>query len=225
MREMSVSEAIQTRRSCRAFLSKPVPPDAIDRIVDLARWAPSGGNLQPWIVYMLCGTPLSNLVGLIAQRHATAVSGEGTEYPIYPPKLHEPYRSRRYKCGENMYSAAGLTRENSAGRQQQRARNLAFFGAPVGLFFFVDRALSFGQWADVGMFMQNIMLLARAEGLDTCAQESWAAWHKTVSDFLQVPGQLMLFCGMAVGYADTAASINNWRTERAAPSEFLRTIR
>ena len=146
--------------------------------------------------------------------------GEGSEYHVYPPNLHEPYRSRRFKCGEDLYASIGIARENKPARLMQFARNYEFFGAPVGLFFSIDRRMGADQWADVGMFMQNIMLLARAHGLHTCPQEAWAVWPKTVAEFLGMPAEHMLFCGMALGHGDESAPVNSWRTERASLAEF-----
>jgi nitroreductase len=139
---------------------------------------------------------------------------------VYPPNLHDPYRSRRFKCGEDLYALLGIPREDKPARLANFARNYELFGAPVALFFSIDRRMGQDQWADVGMFMQNIMLLARERGLHTCAQEAWAIWHKSVAEFLQLPADQMLFCGMALGYMDEQAPANKLRTERAKLEEF-----
>jgi len=217
---LNVSEAIDTRMSCRAFLGNPVPLTLVRRILDGAKRAPSGGNLQPWFVYVLTGEPLQALVTRVRAAAVDLPMGEGTEYNIYPPNLKDPYRSRRFKCGEDLYALIGLGREQREQRLKQYARNYEFFGAPVGLFFAVDRIMGQDQWADIGMFMQNIMLLAREHGLHTCPQESWAGWYKTVGEFLSMPPELMLFCGMSLGYRDEAAPINLLRTDRAPLEEF-----
>jgi nitroreductase len=217
---MNVTEAIESRISCRAFGPQPVSASIIREILEKARRAPSGGNLQPWHVQVLTGSVLSEFLQMIAARSTGNAFGEGTEYNIYPPQLSEPYRSRRFKCGEDMYSLLGIPRADKQSRLQQFAGNYRLFGAPVGLFFFIDRQMDRDQWADLGMFMQNIMLLAREHGLDTCAQEAWALWHKTIMEFLSVPPQLMLFCGMALGCKDEAAPVNRLRTERAPLEEF-----
>ena len=146
--------------------------------------------------------------------------GEGSEYHVYPLDLHQPYFDRRFKCGEDLYATIAVPRADKPARVKQFMRNFEFFGAPVALFFALDRRMQQGQWADLGMFMQNVMLLAREYGLATCAQEAWAQWHRTVQDFLAMPPELMLFCGMALGYPDDRAPINRLRTERAALSEF-----
>ncbi len=217
---LNVSEAIATRMSCRAFLSTPVPQATIRQILEAAKRAPSGGNLQPWFVYVLTGEPQQALVARVRAKAVDHPLGEGTEYNIYPPNLKDPYRSRRFKCGEDLYALIGIGREERERRLKQYAQNYEFFGAPVGLFFAVDRIMGQDQWADIGMFMQNIMLLAREHGLHTCPQESWAGWHQTVSEFLHMPPELMLFCGLSLGYRDESAPINRLRTDRAPLEEF-----
>lgn len=207
--------------SCRAFLPTPVPPELVQQILESAKRAPSGGNLQPWHVYVLSGKSLEKLLEAVRTGLKTQPQGQGTEYDIYPKQLPEPYYARRFKCGEDVYAvAAKIPREDKASRILQFARNYEFFGAPVGMFFAIGRCMGPGQWADLGMFMQNIMLLAREHGLNTCAQEAWALWHKTVAEYLQMPPELMLFCGMALGYGDGSALINTARTERAPLAEF-----
>ena len=217
---MKVSEAIESRMSCRAFLSTPVPVEVVRNILQAAKRAPSGGNLQPWHVYVLAGASLDELVSSVHAKFHTNPRGEGTEYDVYPPQLTEPYRSRRFKCGEDLYATINIARENRTARWQQFAKNFQLFGAPVALFFAIDRQMGMGQWVDLGMFMQSIMLLAREQGLHTCAQESWAVWHKTIEAYLQLPANLLLFCGMALGYRDEDAPINRLRTERAEVDEF-----
>ncbi len=217
---MNVSEAVDSRMSCRAFLSTPVAPKVVRGILEAAKRAPSGGNLQPWHVYVLTGEPLQELLADVRTKLLANPTGEGAEYDVYPPKLTEPYRSRRFKCGEDLYATINIARENRPERLQQFARNYELFGAPVALFFAVDRQMGIGQWVDLGMFMQTIMLLAREYGLHTCPQESWAVWHRTVEAHLQIPPQLMFFCGMALGYRDETAPINRLRTDRASLEEF-----
>jgi nitroreductase len=218
---VNVSEALATRRSCRAFLPAPVPGATVRAILEAARQSPSGGNLQPWRVYALAGPALAGLVALVRSRMPASPRGEEpVEYAIYPGDLWEPFRSRRYKCGEDLYATIGVRREDKFGRLLQFARNFEFFGAPVGLLFCLDRRLGPPQWSDLGMYMQSVMLLAREHGLDTCAQEAWSLWHRTVGEYLGLPPELMLFAGMALGYRDESAPINRLRTERAPLEEF-----
>lgn len=217
---MNVSEALKSRITCRAFLDKPVPEATVRQILEEAKYAPSGGNLQPWHVYVLTGKKLEEFLGIIAEKQKDNPFGEGTEYDIYPKGLTEPYKSRRFKCGEDMYATIGVSREDKAGRLMQFARNFRFFDAPVAMFFAIDRQMGLGQWSDLGMFIQSVMLAAREHGLHTAAQEAWAIWYKTVSEFVQMPGELMLFCGLGLGYMDESAPINQLRTDRAPLEEF-----
>jgi len=218
--QVNVSEALATRMSCRAFLPTPVPEATVRAILDGAKQSPSGGNLQPWRVYALAGEPLSEFLALIRSRLPTSPRGEGSEYEIYPTALWEPYRSRRFKCGEDMYATIGVARDDKLARLLQFARNYEFFGAPVGLFFCLDRRMGPPQWSDLGMYMQSVMLLAREHGLHTCAQEAWSVWYRTVGEFLRLPPELMLFSGMALGYRDETAPINSLQTDRAPVAEF-----
>jgi nitroreductase len=221
---MDVSTAIATRMSCRAFLPTPLPKEILVAILDAAKRAPSGGNLQPWLVHVVTGEPLAQFIASIRDKLPVQPMGEGAEYHVYPPDLHEPYRSRRFKCGEDLYATLGIPRTEKQLRIAQFARNYAFFGAPVAMFISIDRRMGADQWSDVGMFMQNVMLLARERGLHTCAQEAWTVWHKTVGAFLRLPAEHMLFCGLAIGYRDEDAAVNTLVTERAPLEEFATLI-
>jgi nitroreductase len=218
---VEVSVAVDTRMSCRAFLPTPVPVETVRGILERARRAPSGGNLQPWHVHVLVGPALAAFRASIERRLETHPRGEGAEYDVYPHELVEPYRSRRYKCGEDLYATIGVPREDKPARLKQFARNYRFFDAPVGLFICVDRRMGPPQWSDVGMYIQTIMLLAREQGLHTCAQEAWAVWHAAVAEFVALPPELMLFCGLALGHRDEAAPINTLRTDRAELGEHV----
>jgi nitroreductase len=205
---MDVVEAVFKRISTRAFKPDPVPGAVVREMLLAAAGAPSGGNLQPWRVYALAGADLDAFKALVA-----ASPMEEPEYDVYPPDLWEPFRTRRFVCGEDLYASIEIPREDRPARLRQLARNTAFFGAPVGLFFCIDRKLGPPQWADLGMYMQTFMLLAAERGLATCAQEFWARYPKLVAGFVGMPDDHMLFSGMALGYADEH-SINNWRTRR-----------
>jgi nitroreductase len=207
---MDVSEAVARRVSIRAFRPDPVPADLVADILTRAAQAPSGGNLQPWRVYGLAGAPLSEFKALVAANPF----GETPEYEVYPPNLWEPFRTRRFQNGEDLYATIGLPREDKPARLRQLARNGEFFGAPVGLFFCLDRKLGPPQWADLGMYMQTVMLLAVERGLDTCPQEYWARYPKTVAGFLGLPDDHMLFAGMALGYRDADHPINGLKARR-----------
>lgn len=211
---MDVREAVATRYSCRAFLPTPVPLATVREILEGAARAPSGGNLQPWLVHALAGERLEALKAMVRARPALLPRGEGAEYDIYPRELKEPYRTRRFQVGELLYRAIGVPREDRPGRIRQYARNFEFFGAPVGLFFSIDRTMGPPQWSDLGGYIQSVMVLARAHGLHTCGQEAWTHWHRTLGEVLALPPDYMLFCGMALGYADEDAPINRWRAPR-----------
>lgn len=218
---MNVSDAIDSRMSCRAFQDTPVPEAVVRNILDIARRAPSGGNVQPWHVYVIAGEKLREFRAIIAEKMRAGTENEGLEYDIYPSSMPEPYRSRRFKCGEDMYATLSISRDDKAARRRQFIRNYQFFDAPVALFFAINRRMGPPQWSDLGMFLQSIMLLAREEGLHTCAQEAWARWHKTVGEFLSMPEELMLFCGMGLGFRDETAPVNRLRTDRAPLEEIV----
>ena len=218
---MDVFEAVDSRLSCRAFLDRPVDPAIVRDLIARAARAASGGNLQPWRVYALMGAPLLEL----KRRVATHIAGhdprhDEAEYPIYPKDMWEPYRSRREEHGVQLYGALEIDRDDKAGRLAQYKRNFEFFGAPVGLFMTLERKLGPGQWADLGSYIHTLMYLARGHGLDTCPQESWARLYRLVGEFLCIPPEHMLFCGLAVGYGDRAHPANSFRSPRAAPEEF-----
>ncbi len=207
---MDVSEAIAARVSVRAFRPDPVPQATVADILVRAAQAPSGGNLQPWRVYALAGAPLAEFKTLVAANPF----GEESEYAVYPPDLWEPFRTRRYQNGEDLYASIGIPREDKPARLRQLAKNGEFFGAPVGLFFCLDRKLGPPQWADLGMYMQNVMLLAIERGLDTCPQEYWARYPKTVAAFVGLADDHMLFSGMALGWRDESHPINTLKARR-----------
>jgi nitroreductase len=219
---MNVSDAVRNRKSVRAFLDRPVPQALLREALGLAARSPSGGNLQPWRIDVLVDEPLAAFKTSIAQRMSTDFSPDASEYPIYPDKLGEPYRSARFKLGEAMYVQLGIAREDKIERLRWLQNNYRFFGAPVGLFCTVDRGMGAAQWSDLGMYLQTLMLLLRERGVDSCAQEAWSIYHQTVREFLQTPPQHMLFCGMAIGYADPAAAVNRLQSERQPLEQFTR---
>jgi len=221
---MNVSEAVATRRSVRAFLDRPVPGDVLREVLSAAARAPSGGNLQPWRIYALAAEPLAQLKAAIKRRLREHPTPPKPEYPIYPSPLGEPYRSQRFAIGEAMYSLLGIPREDKAQRLQWFQNNYAFFGAPLGLMCYVDRQMGIPQWSDLGMYLQTVMLLLREHGLDSCPQECWSVYHDTVREQLAPPDDWILFCGMAIGYADHSVPLDRLRTERM-PLEAFATLR
>ncbi|MFK8014296.1 MAG: nitroreductase [Gammaproteobacteria bacterium] len=210
-----------SRRSVRAFKNTPLSRETIEGLLERAKWAPSGGNLQPWTVHVIAGDRLEALKADIARLIGPHPNGTGGEYQIYPDKLAEPYRTRRYACGSALYESLGIDRSDKPRRAHQFAENFRFFGAPVSLFITIDRSMQLGQWSDLGMFIQTFMLLATEAGLGTCAQEAWSIWPQAVGEALAIPDAHMLFCGVAVGYEDKDMPVNQWRTERAPLDEFV----
>jgi nitroreductase len=217
---MNVTEAVARRRSVRAFKPDPVPGALVRDILEKAARAPSGGNLQPWRVYGLAGEPLAVFNAKIAALLQQGVPSEPVEYEVYPPDLWEPFRSRRFQAGEDLYATIDVSRDNKLGRLAQFANNYRFFGAPAALFFCLDRRLGPPQWADLGMYMQTVMLLAVEAGLDTCAQEAWSRFPLTIGKTLDLPEHELMFSGMALGYADDTAPINTLRTRRDSVDDF-----
>lgn len=215
-----VTEAILGRRSVRAFLPSPVPETLIREILDLARYAPSGSNMQPWFVNVLAGDALEALKAAVKVRIPDNPAGEGAPFTIYPEAMSKASAQRRSRRGEDMYALLGIPRENKVGRIMQFARNYDLFGAPMGLFFSIDRVWDKPQWAHLGMFIHSIMLLAHERGLATCAQESWAGFHPTVTKMLDLPESRIFYCGMAIGYADPDAPVNALAQDRIGLDEF-----
>ncbi len=217
---MNVRDAILTRKSIRAFKPDPVSPETIRDILAVASRAATGGNVQPWRVHVLIGEGREELLRRVRAARTQNPMGEPPEYKIYPPELTEPYRTRRFRVGEMMYATVNIPREDKAARLKFFSHNWEFFGAPVGLIFTMDRQMQEGQWADLGMFLQNIMLMAREHGLHSCAQEAWAVWHPVIREYLNVPQNELVFCGMGIGYADETAPVNTLVSERAPVEEF-----
>jgi nitroreductase len=207
---VNVTDAVARRVSIRAFKPDTPPAAVVREILEAAARAPSGGNLQPWRVYALAGEALAEL----KTRVAANPFGETPEYDVYPPNLWDPFRTRRFENGEDLYATIGIPREDKPARLRQLARNGELFGAPVGIFFCLDRKLGPPQWSDVGMYMQNVMLLAVERRLDTCPQEYWARYPQTLAEVLNLPDDHMVFSGMALGWRDETAPINTLRTRR-----------
>ncbi len=217
---MDVIEAILTRRSARAFLATPVARETVAEILDLAARAPSGTNIQPWKVYVAAGAVKEALTKETLAAIATKTEAHESEFKYYPDEWVEPYKSRRKKVGLDLYNLLGLTKENKEGMRKQHGRNYEFFGAPVGLFFAIDKQLEIGSWFDYGMFVENVMLLARAKGLHSCPQASWSPFHRIIRKHLPIPANETIVCGMSLGTIDEAAPENQLQTERASASEF-----
>ena len=207
---MKVSDAVAQRKSIREFLDTPISNELVKSLLIKASRAASGGNLQPWKIYVLNGRSMDDF--LIFQQAWD--EPEQPAYDIYPPKLKEPYRTSRFELGEQMYALLGIPREDKDARIAQVMKNFEFFGAPCAFFCFVDRQMGPPQWSDLGMFLQTFMLLAQEAGLDTCAQEAWSMKHDSVSKFLQSNDEDILFCGMCIGKKNENAVVNALNSER-----------
>ncbi|EKU82799.1 nitroreductase [Massilia timonae] len=222
--QAAVDAAITSRRSIRAFLDKPVAREDIARILDVAARAPSGTNTQPWKVHVLTGAARERLSSAILAAYADPeqAAQHQEEYPYYPREWVSPYIDRRRKVGWDLYGLLGLTRDDKAGMAAQHGRNFTFFDAPVGMIFTIDRIMEQGSWLDYGMFLQNIMVAARARGLDTCPQAAFTQYHRIIAAELGLPANEMVVCGMALGWADQARIENTLETEREPSHVFAR---
>ncbi len=213
---MNVTEALKTRISVRAFKPDPLPEALVRELLDTARFSPSGGNLQPWKVIAVSGAERDVVIALAKAN----LPGKEDDRPVYPAHLWEPYRSRRYKLGEDMYAILGIPRENKGARLMHLMQNFEFFGAPVGLFFVIEKAMGHGQWAHLGMFMQSLALAATERGVSSCMQEAWAMMRAPLAAHFALPDTEMIYCGMALGYADESKPVNALRSDRASVDEF-----
>lgn len=222
----SVDAAILSRRSVRAFLPRPVAREEVEAILSVAARAPSGTNIQPWKVHVLTGAARERLSGAIlaAYQDPAQAAAHQEEYYYYPRQWVAPYIERRRKVGWDLYGLLGLTREDKAGMAAQHARNFRFFDAPVGLIFTIDRVLEQGSWLDYGMFLQNIMIAARARGLDTCPQAAFTQYHRIIAAQLGLAPYEMVVCGMALGYADPERIENTLVTAREPLASFARFL-
>jgi nitroreductase len=217
----TVADAVRTRRSVRQFLDRPVDPAVVRELLELASWAPSGSNLQPWRVHVVTGAALARLVAALRGAY---LAGEPPrrDYAYYTDPIEEPYLARRRQCGWGLYGTLGIRRGEVEKMRAQRARNYEFFGAPCALVFTIDRRLEKGSWLDYGMFLQTVMLAARARGLHTCPQASIGEYADRVRGELGIAADESIVCGMALGYADPEALVNTFQPPRIALAEFVR---
>jgi len=217
---IDVDDAITGRRSVRAFLPDPVDRATVAHILAVASRAPSGTNTQPWKAHVLMGAAKIRLSqALLAAHYDPDVVG-ANERLYYMSEWRDPYITRRRKVGWDMYGLLGITRQDKQKMHDQHARNYMFFDAPVGLIFTVDRDMNWGSWLDYGMFLQNVMLAARGQGLETCPQAAFAGYHGVVRECLDIAQSDIIICGMSLGVEDTAATINKLETVREAVADF-----
>ncbi|MEQ8398552.1 nitroreductase [Thalassobaculum sp.] len=208
------------RRSARAFLDTPVPRETVERILALAARAPSGTNMQPWRVHVLTGAAKDRF----SEAVLAAFDGpekHTNEWAYYPKEFREPYLSRRRKVGWDLYGLLGIARGENERMHAQHGRNFKFFDAPVGMMFTIDRHLEIGSWLDYGMFIQNIMVLARSHGLESCPQAAFAGFHKVIRAQLGLDEETVVVCGLSLGYADWSSVENQLITERVPLDDFV----
>lgn len=216
---MTATEVVTGRRSVRRFLSTPVDLQVVRTILSDAARAPSGTNTQPWQGYCVTGNARTRLSAAVLD--AAKAGRMSEEYAYMPTPLPEPYLTRRRRVGYELYRLYGIERDDYPRRKAAMLRNFEFFGAPLGLFFAIDRGLLHGSWIDCGMFMQNVMILARDHGLETCPQQAWCEFGDVVHQQLDIPAGLILVSGMALGFADQSAPENTLRSERVDIEEYV----
>jgi nitroreductase len=221
-----VDEVIRERRSVRGFLQTPVRKETVLEILDVAARAPSGTNTQPWQVIVVTGEKKAALSRELVETSLDPLrdAEHSQEYAYYPDKWIPPYIDRRRKVGYDLYGLLGIAKGDKVGMERQFARNYTFFDAPVGIFFTIARVMGQGSWLDYGMFLQNVMIAAKARGIDTCPQAAFCKYHRIIARHLEIPDDQMLVCGMALGYEDQAKIENTLRTERESATTFTRFI-
>lgn len=219
---MKVSEAVNSRRSMRVFKTDPVPKADIEWIIENATRAASNGNLQPWQLYVTTGKARQRLSAAILKSMDDGDAGPGGEYDVYPKEFTPVYDARRKLVGKQLYTLLGVPRGDTAGMQKQFRKNFEFFGAPVGMILCVERRMGGGQWIDSGIFLDQLMLLAREKGLHTCPQAAFSRFPHVLRRELKIPEDQVVICGLALGYADPDDVPNNLITGRAPLKDFVR---
>lgn len=217
----TVTEAMHSRRSIRAFADRPVDPAMLRTIMETAQRAPSGGNVQPWMVSIVTGDSLATLIAKVGERQALGLMGMQPEYVIYPNELPDPWMARRHGVAHAMYAAMGIKRKDRDARNAAMALNFSGFGAPVVLFVHCPKFMGPPQWADMGIWLQSVMLLCREAGLDTCPQEAWSVYGKTIRDHLGLDDEQIIYSGLAIGWRDADAPVNNFPVDRAPLDEVV----
>jgi len=221
--QISVDEALISRRSVRAFLPDPVPEETIRHILEVAARAPSGTNIQPWFVTVVTGNALTRVSDAVLKRREEGPADP--EFRYYPVKWFEPYLSRRRKVGFDLYGLLGIAKGEKEKMWAQFGRNYRFFDAPVGLFFSMHRDMEIGSWLDMGMFLMAVMAAARGQGLHTCPQAAWIEYPQTVAAAIDLPPEQKLLCGLCLGYEDRSAIENSLVTEREPVDAYTRFLK
>ena len=220
---MNLNELIKSRYSVRNFTDDSVDIKTIREILEISSNAPSGGNIQPWKVYVVTGKTKEKLIKKALSNFDNGVQ-EKIEYDIYPRPLDEEYKRRRSECARDMYTALSIKQDDTELRLSQIKENFKFFGAPVGMIVTIDKAFAENGWGHVGMFIQNICLSAVDNDMGTCLQESWSIYPETVKDVLNIPDNEVVWCGIALGYPNKDHPINNYRTSRESIEKFVTFI-
>ena len=220
---MNIKEAIEKRSSVRAFTKEVPDIETIKAILKTAGTAPSGGNIQPWKVYVLKENAKNELSKKTLYNFDNGVQ-EDIEYDIYPKLLADEYKKRRYECGADMYNALAIGKDDLDSRFKQIRENYNFFGAPLGMIITIDKSFGKNGWGHVGMFLENLWLSAIDYGLGICLQESWSIYPKTVKEVTKHPDNEIVWCGVAVGYEDSSNPINQYRTKREDLDSFVKFI-
>jgi nitroreductase len=200
-RRAVVDQTIADRFACRDFSDRPVSRRTIENILRVARFAPSGANIQPWHVYAVAGDVKQTISAALLAAHRTARDDHVSEYKYYASDLPPPFAGRRGEFGRIFYGSLGIAQADAEARASQTAKNYTFFGAPAGLIVTIDRRLEVGSWLDLGMFVQNVMLAAAGRGLQSCPQETFAKYHAILRPLLSIPQEQIVVCGISIGYA------------------------
>ncbi len=216
---MNITEAIHARISTRAYLDKPVSGETVTKILETARWSPSGTNTQPWKVAVVQGKTKQTITDAFLDQVKNGTK-PNPDYDYYPAEWIDPFKSRRFECGMALYKALEIGREDKEKRIEAGLANFRFFGAPVSLFFFIDKRMGKGSWVDMGMFIQSVMLAAEDHGLGSCPQASTADFPNLVRKELDVSDDFALICGLSLGYPDKEQPVNQYRTSREEVESF-----
>jgi nitroreductase len=200
-----IDEIIAGRFACREFSEVPISRSTIEQILRVARFAPSGANIQPWRVYVLAGDAKDEVSTALIEAHEMCRDEHASEYKYYASDLPAPYLNRRQEFGRLFYGSLGIAQADVEARSRQTARNYAFFGAPVGLIVTIDRRLEVGSWLDLGMFIQNVLLAAAGRGLQSCPQETFSKYHRILRPLLSIPAEQIVVCGISIGRAKVEA--------------------
>ncbi len=217
---MRVSEAVTSRRSMRVFKPDPVAKADIEWIIETANRSASNGNLQPWKLYVTTGAARKRLSAAILKAMDEGDNGPGAEYHVYPQEFTPVYDARRKLVGKQLYTLLGVPRGDAAGMLKQFRKNYEFFDAPVGMILCVEKRMGNGQWIDCGIFLDQLMLLAREKGLHTCPQAAFSRYQHVVRRELKIPDDQTVICGLALGYADPDVAPNSLVTDRAPIADF-----